>query len=445
MPLTRAKWLHIFRIMIELTLPSLGEDVQSGIVVSILVKEGDQVSLDQPLMEVETDKVTAEVPAEHAGTVMAILVKIGDEIPSGAPIMQLEGVSVEAPVQNSNGKTKEVVIELEQTEAQTPLQKVPLPPPPVTPSPSLPKAPIEHQSPAKGKFRASPLARKMAREIGIDILAVTTHRPSGRISVQDVKDYAKQLNQGAGKQIHTAIPKLPDFSKWGPVSTSPMSGIMQATSKTMSQAWQQIPHAWLQEKADITQLEEKRQAYKEQVKSAGGRLTLTSILVKVAAKTLEQFPIFNASVEPVKQEIIYKDYIHIGVAVDTPRGLVVPKIEHANQKTLTEIAIELSELSAKARENKVALADLQGATFTISNLGGIGTTAMFPIVKFPEVAILGISASEMEPVWIDGSFQPRLRMPLTIGFDHRIINGADAARFIQHLKNLLEDWFLWNL
>lgn len=224
-----------------------------------------------------------------------------------------------------------------------------------------------------------------------------------------------------------------------------MSGIAQATSKNMTTAWSKIPHAWLQEKADITALEAKRQLYKGQVKEAGGSLTITAILVKVMAKALEKFPLFNTSLDERTQEVIYKSYIHIGVAVDTEKGLVVPKIENAHQKSITEIALGLSEISQKARNKKLTAQDLEGATFTISNLGGIGTTSIFPIVNFPQVAILGIAASKKEALWIEDEFQPRLLMPMTIGFDHRVINGADAARFLQYVKQLLEDWFLWNL
>ncbi len=425
--------------MKEITLPSLGESVETGTIISILVKVGDTIQLDQPLMEVETDKVTAEVPAEYEGIVKAILVEIGQEIGEGAPIFQVEpsaqttaDIEEIVPINKTITPTKEVVLEQVATPAQAPatvnnrLEIKPKPPK------------------AKGGFRASPLAKKFAREIGINISEITTTRPSKRISMQDVKDFAKKVNQQKANKIAPAV-QLPDFEKWGAIRRQPMSGISKVTSSNMTMAWSQIPHAWLQEKIDITDLEAKRQAYKNQVKEQGGALTITAILIKVVAKSLERFPLFNASIDTDTNEIIYKEYINIGFAVDTERGLLVPKIAEANQKSLTEIAITLKEISQKAKTKQLNTTHLEGATFTISNLGGIGTTAIFPIVNFPQVAILGVAASRLEPVWVDGSFQPRLCMPITIGFDHRVINGADAARFLQYLKKLMEDWFLWNL
>jgi len=400
-----------------------------------LVKVGDKVAYDQPLMEIETDKVTAEVPSEYEGMVAAILYNVGDEIAEGATFIQLK---TDNPVSNSK--------ELESSPAPAPiLKKAVVEEKVVNPKPN-PISIVSSKSNRKKGFRASPLARKMAREIGLDIYEVTTERASGRISRKDVKDYAKQLNQSRANGMGGFTPvKLPDFAKWGTIRKETMTGIAQATSKNMTTAWSQIPHAWLQEKADITGLESKRQIHKAKVKEQGGSLTITAILVKVIAKALEEFPIFNASIDPANKEIIYKEYIHIGVAVDTEKGLVVPKIENANQKNITQIAQDLGDLSQRARTKKLTADDLSGATFTISNLGGIGTTAIFPIVNHPQAAILGITASKKEAVWISDSFQPRLLMPMTIGFDHRIINGADAARFLQYIKQLLEDWFLWSL
>lgn len=427
--------------MTDLKLPSLGESVESGTIISILVKVGDKVAYDQPLMEVETDKVTAEVPSEYEGIVTAVLYKVGDEIAEGATFIQLK---TDSPASDSEelesspapAAQESILVEkIIEEKTIAPIAQPKIESPKTTAVPNLKKG-----------FRASPLARKMAREIGLDIFEVTTERLSGRISMQDVKDYAKQLNQSRANGTAGFAPvKLPDFAKWGAIRKETMAGIAQATSKNMTTAWSNIPHAWLQEKADITDLENKRQIYKAKVKEQGGSLTITAILVKVIAKALEAYPIFNASIDAANKEIIYKDYIHIGVAVDTPKGLVVPKIENANQKNITQIAQNLGALSQKARGKKLTVDDLSGATFTISNLGGIGTTSIFPIVNHPQAAILGIAASKKEAIWIKDSFQPRLMMPMTIGFDHRIINGADAARFLQYIKQLLEDCFLWNL
>ncbi len=425
--------------MKEITLPSLGESVETGTIISILVKVGDSIQLDQPLMEIETDKVTAEVPAEYEGIVKAILVEVGQEIGEGTPIFQVKSsagttgdMEIIAPVNKTITPIKEVVLEQVATPTQTP----------ATVNNQLEIQPKSAK--AKGGFRASPLAKKFAREIGINISEITITRPSKRISMQDVKDFAKKVNQQKANKITPAIP-LPNFEKWGTIRRQPMSGISKVTSNNMTTAWSQIPHAWLQEKVDITDLEAKRQLHKNQVKEQGGALTITAILIKVVAKSLEKFPLFNASIDIDTNEIIYKEYINIGFAVDTERGLLVPKIADANQKSLTAISITLKEISQKAKAKQLNTTHLEGATFTISNLGGIGTTAIFPIVNFPQVAILGVAASRLEPVWVDGSFQPRLCMPITIGFDHRVINGADAARFLQYLKGLLEDWFLWNL
>ncbi|MDB4293486.1 2-oxo acid dehydrogenase subunit E2, partial [Maribacter sp.] len=269
---------------------------------------------------------------------------------------------------------------------------------------------------------------------------------SNRISVKDVKNYAKALNQNRTTGgAHITMAQLPDLSKWGAIRSEAMTGIMQATSTNMTTSWSQIPHAWLQEKVDITYLEERRQAHKAAFKAKGSALTITGILVKVVAKALQDFPIFNASIDTRNAAIVYKDYINVGVAVDSDRGLMVPVLKNADQKSIADIAIELATLAQKVKSKKIAIEELEGATFTISNLGGIGTSAIFPLVSFPQVAILGVAGSQTEAIHIDGQFQPRLMMPLTIGFDHRVVNGADAARFLKHVKNLLEDWLMWNL
>lgn len=420
----------------ELKLPSLGEGIEKGTVIAIHVKEGDAIVAEQPLMEVETDKVVVEVPADASGKVSKVLVSIGDEIGEGNPIIILKrdevkgaNIVVAAPIEI----VKEANPHKTSIENKTPAQ-------PIAISNSL-------NGERKGKFRASPLARKIAREIGIDIKQVALPEGGNRISVQDVKNYSKALNQNraSDSRVFNVAPTLPDFSKWGKIRKEAMSGITQATSKNMTTAWSQIPHAWLQEKVDITDLEAKRQVHKHQVKKAGGALTITSILVKVMSKALEKFPIFNASLDSNTNEIIYKDYINVGVAVDSDRGLMVPVLRNANEKGILQISQDLVSLSQNVKEKKIKPEELQGGTFTISNLGGIGTSAIFPLVNHPQAAILGVAASKTEACWIDDKFEPRLIMPLTIGFDHRIINGADAARFLKYVKELLEDWFLWNM
>lgn len=425
----------------EIKLPSLGEGIEKGTVINIMVKEGDVVAAEQALMEVETDKVVVEVPADFPGTIMEILVNIGDEIGEGAPILKISsGANTEGaqePVQETI--SEKVVLPEPKEEEPKPIGKesvAPKSPPITTTVPS---------SSGKRGFRASPLAKKIAREIGITLADIPVDQPGKRISVKDVKNYAKQLIQNRSTSVGTPIMALPDLSKWGAIRKEGMTGIMQATSKNMTTSWSQIPHAWLQEKVDITYLEKQRQTHKHAIKAKGGSLTITGILVKVMAKALQDFPIFNASIDALNNQLVYKDYINIGVAVDTDRGLLVPVLKNADEKNITDIALELSDLAQRVKQRKIGAADLEGGTFTISNLGGIGTSAIFPLVSFPQVAILGVAASQTEAVWVDNQFQPRLLMPLTIGFDHRIINGADAARFLQHVKNLLEDWFMWNI
>jgi len=424
--------------MTEIKLPSMGEGVEKGTVVSILVKVGDNVSIDQPLMEVETDKVTAEVPCEQAGEIIEILVNLGDEIPEGTPIFKIKTLEKEPATDLDITSTVEAPDD-EGSEQETKMEVI-------NPQPGPALSPQTYNATSSRTYRASPLAKKVAREIGVDLSKISLENGTGRISVKDVKAYAKsQLENGVTPMASSKPIKLPDFSKWGTITKESMTSITQATSRNMSQAWSQIPHAWLQEKADITDLEQKRKTHKKTVKERGGSLTITAILVKAVASALRDYPRFNASVDLNNKEIVYKDYINIGVAVDTEKGLVVPAIKNADQKSLTDIAIDLTTISARARDRKLKSEDLEGASFTISNLGGIGTTAIFPIVNHPQVAILGISASSTEPVWEDEKCVPRLVMPMTIGFDHRIINGAEAARFIRHIKSLLEDWFLISL
>ncbi len=416
-------------VLAEIKLPELGEGIEKGTVISILVKEGDKISAEQSLIEVETDKVVVEVPSDVDGTIKNILVNIGDEIGEGIPIFKVLTSGSENTVEVLEESTPEKVVPAKKIQ-----EKV-----------GIPIANTTVKSQRNGKFRASPLARKMAKEIGIDITNITATKNSSRISLKDVKDYAKQLNENRGSQPVKKQEPLPDFAKWGEIKTESLSGIAQATAKNMNTSWSNIPHAWLQEKVDITMLEQKRQEHKISIKEKGGSLTITSILVKVMAKALEEFPLFNASFSEETNEIIYKNYINVGVAVDTDRGLLVPGLKNANEKSIGEIAIELREISQKVKQKKIAKEELEGITFTISNLGGIGTTSIFPLVTFPQVAILGVAASQTEAIWLNNAFEPRLMMPITVGFDHRVINGADAARFLKHVKALLEDWFLLNL
>jgi pyruvate dehydrogenase E2 component (dihydrolipoamide acetyltransferase) len=295
------------------------------------------------------------------------------------------------------------------------------------------------------KVVTTPLARKLARELDIEISEIQK-AVKGRITFLDVKNYAKsqlsQANRNGSVSATVHTPPLPKFEQYGDVQYSEMTPTMRATSRNVTIAVSQIPHAWIQEKFDITELMKSQKKHKKQVEAAGGSLTITALMVKAVAQELRVFPLLNASVDTEKNLIITKGYYNIGVAVDTDKGLLVPVIRNADQRSLTEISRELTRISVEARVHKTKPVDLEGGTFTISNLGGIGTTDVNPIVIWPQVGILGLSAGQVEPVWQTDQFVPRLRMPVTLGFDHRVINGADAARFLQYLKKVTEDTFM---
>jgi len=421
----------------EYKLPALGDGV-TGKITEILVRPGDSVSKEQIVVIVGTDKVDAEMPVDADGTVEEVLVKVGDDVGEGTPILRLKTAGVVAVVEAPKAPTPDVV---------TPAQPAPQPvaEPKSTPAPGAPA--VAGPTSASGTIRTSPLARKRAKELGIDLADVRPQSGSDRISYKDVMDFVKRKMDTAGG---SAVPgaaapahkSLPNFDKFGATERQAQSRIGVVTADNMVYAFNAIPHAWISEKADITRLEQLRQQYKDQVKAAGGSLTTTAILTKAVAAVLRKMPQFNASYDLEKREVIFKKFYNIGIAVDTPRGLLVPVIRHVDQKSLTEISVELTELSTRTRDGKNKLEDLEGGTFSISNIGGIGGTNMISIVNWPEVAILSITAAHHEPVWNGTAFEPRLMMPMTIGWDHRVINGADAARFLQQLKAILEEPFL---
>lgn len=408
----------------EYKLPSMGDGV-TGKITSILVSPGDRVSKEQIVVVVGTDKVDAEMPVDIDGVVEAVLVKMGDDVSEGTPILRLQPAEGSAP---------------------PPPQAIPDPAPVALSAPVVAQAPMQQEVKAsKSGLRVSPLARRRARELGVDLSQIPVSADASRLSYRDVMDFVKQRMSTAAAGASgapLAYKQLPDFSKFGPVDRHEQSRIGVLTADNMVYAFNAIPHAWISEKADITRLEQLRQQYKDQVKAKGGSLTTTAILAKAVASVLRKMPQFNASYDLERREVLYKRYYNIGIAVDTPRGLLVPVIRAVDQKSLTEISIELSELSARTREGKNKPEDLMGGTFSISNIGGIGGTNMLSIVNWPEVAILSITAAAQEAVWNGTAFEPRLMMPMTIGWDHRVINGADAARFLQELKGILEEPFL---
>ena len=412
---------------IEIRLPELGEKIKSGDVVKVLVSPGDVIAIEQPVLEMETDKAVVEVPSSVAGKVAQVHIKPGEKASVGQLILTLEG------------------------EASSPAQSAPVAqsapqPPPREVKPTLERpAQKQAESPApppssQVPVAAAPSVRQFAREIGVEISQVPGTEAGGRISIEDVKKYAKQLltSKPAG-----AIPavELPDFSKWGSVSREPMSNVRKKTAEHMALAWTSIPHVTQFDWANITDLEERRKKLAAKAEKAGGKLTVTAILVKIVAAALKVFPKFNASIDMAKGEVVLKKYFHVGLAVDTERGLLVPVIRDADRKNIVQIAAEMTQLADKARSGKIALDDLQGGSFTITNLGGIGGTHFTPIVNFPEVAILGVGRARLEPTFQgkDGCCQPRLMLPLSLSYDHRLIDGADGARFLRWIVEAIEE------
>lgn len=448
---------------IECKLPELGENVTSGTVSSILVKEGDKIEKDQSLIEIETEKAVAEVPAESGGTVKKILVKEGDEIKVGQTIVELEAEGEEEakaePQKQQQPEAKEEKEEktgqAEEQEHKEPVEKQEKPAKEEAPAEekaeklSAPPQPEEKpEKPAEPKkgvpAPAAPSVRRSAREIGIDIHDVPGTGPGGRISIDDVKAFSKKRHQektAPAAGIAPAQAPLPDFTKWGDIDRQPMTQIRKTATTRLTTAWTTIPHVTQHDKADITELNKLRKQYSPKAEKAGGKLTVTAIIVKVVAAALKVFPQFNASLDVENKEVIYKKYYSVGLAVDTENGLLVPVIRDVDQKNLIELSVEISEIAQKARDRKLSLDDMQGANITVSNLGGIGGAFFTPVINPPEVAILGVSRGTFEPVYQDGEWQPRLMIPLSLSYDHRLIDGADGARFLRWVCEALEKPF----
>ncbi len=433
-------------------LPELGEGVETGTITKVMVKVGDTVVIDQPVLEIETDKAVLEVPSNVSGTVTEILAKEGEQVGEGHAIFKVSDSEAAAkPAEEAPAKeeTPEVVpVEAPPVEVAAE-EPEPEPEAPSEPAPTTEMAPrpTEPVTPGKDPVAAAPHVRGFAREIGLDINEVPGTGPGGRITMGDVKRHSKQINMATrgmgGVGAVAAARPLPDFSRWGEVEREPMNSVRRRTAENLSGAWASVPHVTQNEKVDITNVEAMRKRYAKRVAEAGGKLTMTAILAKVLAAALKRFPQFNSSVDITNNEIVYKQFYNIGIAADTDRGLIVPVIKNVDQKSLTEICVELTELAERARTKKTTLDELQGATFTISNLGGIGGTSFTPIVNAPEVAILGVSRGRMEPVYQDdGTFEARLMLPLSLSYDHRVIDGADGARFIVYLREVLEEPFL---
>jgi pyruvate dehydrogenase E2 component (dihydrolipoamide acetyltransferase) len=419
--------------IIEFKVPDLGENIESADVINVLVKKGDVIAKDQGVIEIETDKATVEVPSSVEGKIVEVNVKTGGKVKVGDVLIKVESTS--AVTKKEEIKAKEEPSQ--KAKENEPVKEV--------------KGEVEELKPGerddqppilRGSAPAAPSVRRIARELGVDINKVPGSGENGRISMDDVKAYVKKIMQGKGEAIGIGIRKeaLPDFTKYGKVERVTMNKIREKTATHLSYAWSVIPHVTQFDKTDITEFEKDRKELSKKVEEHGAKLTVTGILIKIIAEGMKKFPQFNSSIDMDKMEIIYKKYINIGVAVDTEFGLLVPVIKNADQKNLIDISVELNQLAQKARDKKLSLDEMQGGCFTITNLGGIGGTYFTPIINSPEVAILGVSRGNYEPVYNkDGKFEPRLMLPLSLSYDHRIIDGADAIRFLRWVCEALEE------
>ena len=429
--------------LIEFKLPELGEGIESGQVIEVLVAPGERVSLEQPLLEVETDKAAVEIPSPADGTVVEVLVSAGDTVAIDQILVRIKGDSEDKEPAGAKADASVEVDETEDKSRGAAGKTAPEAKPGEEEKKSSPKRSPRRDSAAAPsgslKVAAAPSVRRLARELGVELGSVTGTGPRGRILEKDVKAHAKAIitSVSSAQAAAPAELDLPDFSRWGETVTESFSTVRKLTAERLTQAWA-APHVTQFDKADATRLEELRKLNKEKVSEAGGNLTVTAILVKALSRALSEFPKFNSSIHMGSRTIVYKKYVNIGVAVDTERGLLVPVIRDADKKDVTQISVELTDISSRAREKRLSPDRLQGGSFTITNLGGIGGTFFTPILNPPEVAILGVSRSSFEPVYADGEFVPRFMLPLSLSYDHRIIDGAEAARFLRWLCEMLE-------
>lgn len=430
--------------MNEYKLPELGENITQCTVTKILVKAGDALKKGQNILEIETDKAVLEVPCTQEGTIKEILIKPGAVVKVGQPIFKMEGETAAVLIPDTHSSSSPSALRKDEYRGaprnDTMQREVP-----GQDTPTAPAALI----PARKDIPAAPSVRLLARELGIDIAQVTGSGPGGRISSHDVKAYCKMLNTsrpalasaGPSSAGIPSLRPLPDFSKWGTIRREAMSNVRRTTAEHVTYAWTHIPQVTQFDKADITELEKLR----KNISGTNKKISATPFIIKVTAAALKKFPQFNASVDMASQEIIFKDYINIGVAVDTDRGLLVPVLKDADKKSILQIADELSAIGQRARLRKTTIEEMQGGCFTISNLGGIGGTYFSPIINWPQVAILGISKGTTEAVYAEGQIQPRQMLPLSLSYDHRVIDGADAARFLRWVCEAIEQPFLLEL
>jgi pyruvate dehydrogenase E2 component (dihydrolipoamide acetyltransferase) len=468
--------------MADFKLPELGEGIEEADVIKVLVSVGDTVEAGQALMEIETEKATLEVPAETSGVVTNIPVKEGDTIKVGQIIATIEpeGAAEEAgpkaeeeteaeeeappaeeepeeappaeePEREEAEEEREPEEEPERARAEE--ERRPAEEPAKKEAPARAAAPAVERAPAEGAVFASPAVRKFAREIGVDLRTLKGSGPGGRITDEDVKRASRErpappaAPSPDGGRAAPEFRPLPDFAQWGPVKREPVSRLRRTVARNMTQSWTEIPHVHLQHHADITAMEELRQRYKDRARRAGGNLTISVMMLRVVASALRAHPRVNSSYDPEAQELILKDYVHIGVAVDTDRGLVVPKIENVDEKNIIELSVELNGIAERARTNDLTLEEMRGSTFTITNLGSLGTGYFDPIINWPEVGVLGLGRAEQRAVWDEQrrEFVPKLIMPLSFAHDHRVLDGADGARFMTWIVEAIRNPLLMAL
>ncbi|RJQ87935.1 MAG: branched-chain alpha-keto acid dehydrogenase subunit E2 [Desulfobacteraceae bacterium] len=434
----------------EVRIPEISENVTSGKVVKVLVKAGDMVDVDDVLIEFETEKALVEIPSTAKGKIVELLAKEGQEMQVGDLIAKVEseGEAEQAPPEPEAepGAVAEKAAPEPDAEAKKPLEKAPA-------VQKEAEAEEEPQQPAKVEKKAEPVGerhppvaaapsvRRFARELGVDILQVKGSGPGGRITQDDIKTAVKQGRAhaaAAGGAGGLEEPALPDFGRWGEIEAVELPAVRRLTARSVSVSWRTVAHVTQFDRADITHLEAFIRSQAPKLQKQGIKLTLTAVVMKVCAAALVKFPRFNASIDPANNRLIFKKYVHIGMAVDTERGLLVPVIRDAERKGISRLAADIVDLAERSRTKKIKPDEMEGGTFTISNQGGIGGTQFTPIVMWPQVAILGISRTAIEPVHVDGRFEPRSILPLSLSYDHRIIDGADAARFMRWVCEALE-------
>jgi pyruvate dehydrogenase E2 component (dihydrolipoamide acetyltransferase) len=450
----------------EIKLPELGEEVNEGDIVAVLVSVGDRIERDQNVVEIETDKATLEVPCSLAGTIVKVHVTSGDRIKVGDPIVSVEADAEAGPAKDDADEVEDTEQQREGQRSAPQAQRASAEdePPETTEADSEAAAPAgeleepgqeqrEDQRPRTAvppaapkmsaeSLHAAPNTRLLARELGVDLGEVAEQHADERLTDEHIKRFVRgRMNEKredlAQQRVTRRSPPLPDFEKWGPIERVPLSALERRVVEHLTTAWA-APHVTHHDLADIGSLEALRASYAEQIEENQPKLTVTAVVIRALVHALRKFPKFNASLDPEAEELILKHYYHIGVAVDTEYGLVVPVLRDCDKKPVLEIADELEEVAERARQRKVTLEELRGGTFTVTNVGGIGGTAFSPVVNFPEVAILGVARARREVVLNTGQPEERLVLPLCLSFDHRAINGADAARFTREIVRLLE-------